>query len=818
MDGPHAHRRSRPPSGAAASLRRLSGDGIRRWIIWITLFCFVTTQTAAVAGSFEDGTAAGQAANPVIRGTVNAPNASGTVPGYTSTPPESAYYGQPGLTGQANAHLAACALTADDPVCQAERGALTSASTPRAAVSPYDPAVLAARRIAANPSSTLEDIATYYSGCQVASLATPATEDRVCRVYSGTASQSCARSLSVSVTRTSSCAPGDWFAHVATGRAGLDVQCIPDRPVSQQHFRITNRGTPLTFFDVDMTAPLTFPERVAPLPNSSSWWWFGGGPNGLWAADKQCVEDSCRLTALIAQEYRLVCDSEGVCTQQRPFLPTYGPCPASTQSGDHLVALPDGGDASQVTTFEASTCYTPSERYSGQVGYDTTGTVPGSFWTVASQRPVVGWRINPAYGSVPTLTLSYERPHTTVAQTDQWVDQCPTLDAGGRCALTGAARCVDGPATREVDGVPVARECWRYETAFTCHQGAPTDECAPLAAAGCLPASTACRQTDGTTGICQITENTYRCPLTPGATVTASNCPANVFCIAGNCFNTTYTNDADFARSMSFMEAAREAGVYLDTDRMQVFKGESNRCRDRLLKNCCYADSAGAGMNNQSLFGTGSSLVYDVLMNAENQEFIKQGMQALLLGGGFSGSFTTYGVTVAVNGAALPAGSVVLYSGDSLVLAFDPWSLAIAVVIYIVMSMMSCNEDEGLLAMKEGARLCHTVGTWCSECISAFGNCVTCIEHTTSKCCFNSKLARIVNEQGRLQVGKTWGRARRPDCSGFTIAQLQSLDFAAMDLSEFYASIAPSLPNVGTIQGNNAARATTCYYGQGKCP
>lgn len=92
-----------------------------------------------------------------------------------------------------------------------------------------------------------------------------------------------------------------------------------------------------------------------------------------------------------------------------------------------------------------------------------------------------------------------------------------------------------------------------------------------------------------------------------------------------------------FARSMSLMEAAREAGVYLDTDNMQVFKGESNKCRDRLFKNCCYSDSAGAGMTNQSLFGTGSRLVYDVLMNADNREFLYQGMQALLFSGGFSG-------------------------------------------------------------------------------------------------------------------------------------------------------------------------------------
>ena len=370
---------------------------------------------------------------------------------------------------------------------------------------------------------------------------------------------------------------------------------------------------------------------------------------------------------------------------------------------------------------------------------------------------------------------------------------------------------------KTVDGRAVTRACWSYERTLTCAAGAPVDECAPLASSGCTPATSTCKQMNAATGLCEITQDTYTCPVSAQTATTASNCPANVYCLGSNCFNTSYTNDADFARSMSLMEATREAGVYLDTTNMQVFKGESNKCRDRLFKNCCYSDSAGAGMTNQSLFGTGSRLVYDVLMNADNREFLYQGMQALLMSGGFSGSFTTYGVTVAINGTALPASSVVLYSGDGLVVAFDPWSLAIAVVIYIIMSMSSCNEDEGKLAMKEGAGLCHSVGTYCSSCIRILGACVACIEHTTGKCCFNSKLARIVNEQGRVQVGKGWGSGKNPDCSGFSIAQLQSLDFAAMDLSEFYASIVPTLPSVGTIQGSNASRLTTCYYGQGKC-
>lgn len=287
---------------------------------------------------------------------------------------------------------------------------------------------------------------------------------------------------------------------------------------------------------------------------------------------------------------------------------------------------------------------------------------------------------------------------------------------------------------------------------------------------------------------------------TPGA------CPGNVFCVGASCFNTSYTNDADFARAMSFMEAAREAGVYLDTGSMQVFKGEQNHCRDRLLKNCCYEDAAGAGMTNQSLFGTGSRLVYDVLMNSDNRQFIYQGVQALLTSGGFSGSFTSYGVTVAVNGTALPAGSVTLATTDSLAIAFDPWSLAVTAIFYIVMSMSSCNEEEGKLALKEGAHLCHTIGSWCSSCLTLLGKCVSCLENTTSTCCFNSVLARIINEQGRIQVGKGWGNAETPDCSGFTVAQLQSLDFAAMDLTEFYASIVPAMPDIAQIRSSNAAR------------
>ena len=130
--------------------------------------------------------------------------------------------------------------------------------------------------------------------------------------------------------------------------------------------------------------------------------------------------------------------------------------------------------------------------------------------------------------------------------------------------------------------------------------------------------------------------------------------------------------------------------------------------------------------------------------------------------------------------------------GDSLVVAFDPWSLVIAVIIYVILSMMACNEEEARLALKEGASLCHSVGTYCSS--SFLGICVT---KKDVYCCFQSKISRILQEQGRPQIGKPWGKPKTETCEGFSIFEFQQLDLAAMDFSEVYADFmeAAKLPD-----------------------
>ena len=156
---------------------------------------------------------------------------------------------------------------------------------------------------------------------------------------------------------------------------------------------------------------------------------------------------------------------------------------------------------------------------------------------------------------------------------------------------------------------------------------------------------------------------------------------------------------------------------------------------------------------------------------------------------------------------------------DNFVMSLVPsyWTLAMLAIQYS--GILSCEDQEKVTAMKRDARLCVAFGDYCSRCVRVFGRCVACLERTQSFCCFNSHLARIINEQGRAQVGKGWGgnTAQSPDCSGFSVAQLQMLDFSRLDLSEFYAEITPTLPNAATYAGTANSAIPTCYFGNGKC-
>lgn len=144
---------------------------------------------------------------------------------------------------------------------------------------------------------------------------------------------------------------------------------------------------------------------------------------------------------------------------------------------------------------------------------------------------------------------------------------------------------------------------------------------------------------------------------------------------------------------------------------------------------------------------------------------------------------------------------VQLGSFGGLQFAFDPTSFAIQIGFMILQELMSCNQQEQILAMRRGQNLCHEVGTYCSKKTPIIK---ICIEKTKSYCCYNSRLARIINEQGRAQIGKSWGSPKSPNCSGFTQSEFAAIDFSKIDLSEFMAEVMANIkmPDVGSMSQN----------------
>ncbi len=98
-----------------------------------------------------------------------------------------------------------------------------------------------------------------------------------------------------------------------------------------------------------------------------------------------------------------------------------------------------------------------------------------------------------------------------------------------------------------------------------------------------------------------------------------------------------------------------------------------------------------------------------------------------------------------------------------------------------------CSADEKILNKKRKKGLCHFVGTYCSKKI--LGKCVT---KKSSYCCFGSKLLKVFHEQGRPQIGLGWGKAKEPMCRGFTIEEIQRVDFSKLDLSEVFEDLMKS--------------------------
>ncbi|MDK9714523.1 MAG: conjugal transfer protein TraN [Sulfuritalea sp.] len=414
------------------------------------------------------------------------------------------------------------------------------------------------------------------------------------------------------------------------------------------------------------------------------------------------------------------------------------------------------------------------------------------------------WRCNDQTMPTPVNTIRLDDTYTLLSS-DFDPGPCASLASNPSCQIAEST-CISTTPPSLPPGITTSQVapdgCYQKQNVYACFTGrSDTSECDGYASnPNCTLESSSCNPADKINGQCTFEQKTFRCMSQPGQTNTVTDCSGQLFCQNGNCFDKGYTGDTDFARSMALMEAAREAGVY--GAETEIFKGFDSRCRIKLfgLANCCKKSSGGGGFSNFNLLGSalsaggqvldvGSSYVYDALYDGST---LQQGLGAALgvLGadGLFNPSFSFYGFSFQF----LPSQGFI-FTG------FDPTTLAIQIGVMILQDLLSCEQQEQILAMRSGQNLCHEIGTYCSSELKLLFIKI-CIEHTKSYCCYNSRLARILNEQGRGQIGKGWGGAKSPNCSGFTQAEFASIDFSSIDLSEFTAEIMANIkmPNVGT--------------------
>jgi len=112
----------------------------------------------------------------------------------------------------------------------------------------------------------------------------------------------------------------------------------------------------------------------------------------------------------------------------------------------------------------------------------------------------------------------------------------------------------------------------------------------------------------------------------------------------------------------------------------------------------------------------------------------------------------------------------------------------------------NCTDTEIQLAGDKRAKEAIFVGTMCAEWWN-LGLATICAKKEDVYCTYNSQLARIIQQQGRPQLGLNFGTPQAPDCDGFTINEFASLNFQAMNFSEYFSQITSNFDS--TAAANN---------------
>ena len=412
-----------------------------------------------------------------------------------------------------------------------------------------------------------------------------------------------------------------------------------------------------------------------------------------------------------------------------------------------------------------------------------------------------GDKLEPLPSEIIHLDTSY-----TIIKDETSEGVCQDLDTNPNCTVSSKI-CVEGPETRNINGLDVYKDCWKWEKEYACTGVAVSSNCEELKnREDCQQTDSACvPNTELPSGQCGVIEHQYRCVYSPGTTSTITSCSEQTFCIGGKCFDTSRPPDKDFALAISGLELQRQSAL------VDLFNGEANSCSNNPIKKCCRSKGGGQSSRNDSLakemgiaavklggtyiYTVGSMYVWNGLINSGSD--IMRSWAISAAEAGFS----------AVNNVSLWGLQFAVGEGGIAFVGFDPWSLAMSVAFKLIMDLMQCDPEDNALAIKRGQNLCHKVGSYCASKVLK-----ACVKKAEGWCCFPSKLGKIIQVQGKRQLGKSFGDPKSPNCAGFTPEELQKLRFDEMDLSEFIHDVVPGKFDASQYGKESIEQKAKDYY------
>lgn len=375
------------------------------------------------------------------------------------------------------------------------------------------------------------------------------------------------------------------------------------------------------------------------------------------------------------------------------------------------------------------------------------------------------------------------------------------------------------PLSNTVAYSPTLDQCVS-DTQHTCPSGT-TYNGLPIEKCEAVPICTGDGIYNAAVHSCFLGMNT--CPL--GTEYTCMNNQGQMQCSPNHCF-TAGSSDSEQMTTMD--ESSLQNDGQRDQngnclDQLYVFNGKASRCRPPgltvgLINNCCESDDVGSDDmgSNISMVANGIQTAYEIGQVAYYSNLVTSGAATLtpLVGTTSVGIVTATGTTT-VSGAVATGVSTAAASGTTGAAAvgsgmqayagalLNPATIAVAVVVMVVMKILmgsGCDQGDIQTGMQAASKDCHYVGDYCEKKWRLVG----CVQKAKGYCCFNTKMARIIHEQGRPQLlsfgtDGGWGSPNSPNCRGFTPDEFQYLDFSRIDLSEYFGDIQKDLST--KIQG-----------------